>query len=411
MSSYNLIDNNAEIMSFHLKFQEFLSDRYPSSRKAFKNEDWQNIIFPEVLAITSKTVAQIRKTVASLYQLKRQAFYLKSLKDKAPNSVCIGHPQDSVLMAFDFHVDSKGTPHLIEVNTNGSGFLIGAALAQYHGLKYKQSLKDLANSFQEEWLKSSKNSLMAPRLTGIIDETPWSQKMIMEFLMYQDFFKTFGWNGTIYDISSLKQDNKGQLRDQNNNLIDFCYNRSTDFYFANTPHLKQSYREKTCAFSPHPTEYFLLSDKNRLCEWSSYKNEWPLLAEIKDNLLNTYKLSSENQDIAFKNRKQYVFKLTGKYGGKGVYRGKNLTSKTFQMLCQNQTVFQAYLPPPLWKDSKGNEWKFDLRAFSYGENVQQIIARCYKGQLTNFKHFGGGMAPVTISDTTENLKIYQTGVI
>ena len=389
-------------MNFHLKFQEFLSNQYPSCRKAFKNEDWQNIIFPEIVTIPTKALTHIKKTVASLYQLKKQTSYINSLKDKAPDSVCIGHPQNSVLMAFDFHLDSKGIPRLIEVNTNGSGFLIGAALAQYHNLEYQQPLKGLANSFQEEWLKFSENSPASPSLVGIIDDTPWSQKMIMEFLMYQDFLKTFGWKGVIYDISSLKQDSKGQLRDQNNNLIDFCYNRSTDFYFANTPHLKQSYMEKTCAFSPHPTEYFLLSEKNRLCEWSAYKDEWPLLSKIKDNLLETYKLSSENQDRAWENRKQYVFKLAGKYGGKGVYRGKNLTSKTFQMLRENQTVFQEYLPPPLWKDTKGTEWKFDLRAFSYGENVQQIIARCYKGQLTNFKHLGGGMAPVIVTEKTKN---------
>ena len=390
-------------MDFYTTFQEFLSERYPSSQKIFTNENWKNIIFPEVLSIPAKAAAQIKKTVACLYQLKKQSFYLESLKDKMPESVRIGHPQDSVLMAFDFHLDSEGIPRLIEVNTNGSGFLIGAALAECQGLEYKQPLKDLASSFQMEWLKFPGRIASSPQIAGIIDETPWSEKMIIEFLMYQDFFKSFGWNGKIYSISSLKQDSKGRLRDQNNNLVDFCYNRSTDFYFTNNTQLKQSYKENTCAFSPHPTEYFLLSDKNRLCEWSFYKDEWALLSQIKHNLLNTWKLSSENQDEAFKNRKKYVFKLAGKHGGKGVYRGKNLTSKTFNMLCQHQTVFQEYSPPPLWRDAEGNEWKFDLRAFSYGENVQLIIARCYKGQLTNFKTFGGGMAPVTISDNTKTV--------
>lgn len=393
-------------MNFYSKYQDSISNQYPSTVDiASKNEEWKNIIFPEVLYIPMEALAHIKETVAKIYQLKREDFYLKSLQNKKPDSVSLlKHPQDSVLMSFDFHLDSKNIPKLIEVNTNSSGFLIGNSLFQYHGLEYKEALKNLSHSFQKEWEKFKGKTTFPPFRTGIIDEDPFSQKMIMEFVMYQDFFKTFGWNGVIYDLSLLKRDEQGGLRDQNGNRIDFCYNRSTDFYFTHNCHLKQSYKEGSCAFSPHPTEYFLLADKNRLCEWSLYKNEWPLLTKIKESLLDSYKLSSENRNKVWKNKKKYVFKLTGKYGGKGVYRGKNLTTKTFQMLSENETVFQDYLPPPLWKDSKGNEWKFDLRAFSYGGNIQQITGRCYKGQLTNFKNLGGGFAPVIPTTDSEKLK-------
>ena len=393
-------------MDFYSKYRDFISNQYPSiAESAFKNEEWKNIIFPEVLYIPMEVLKHIKKTVAGIYQLKREDFYLNSLKDKTPDSVSIlKHPQDAVLMSFDFHLDSKNIPRLIEVNTNSSGFLIGNSLFQYHGLEYKEALKDLIHSFQKEWENFKRKASSPPFRTGIIDEDPFSQKMIMEFIMYKDFFKTFDWNGVIYDLSQLKMDEQGYLKDQNGNRIDFCYNRSTDFYFTYNPHLKQIYKAGTCAFSPHPTEYFLLADKNRLCEWSLYKNEWPILTDIKESLLDSYKLSSECQDKIWKDRKKYVFKLTGKYGGKGVYRGKNLTTKTFQMLSENETVFQDYLPPPLWRDSKGNEWKFDLRAFSYGGNIQQITGRCYKGQLTNFKNLGGGFAPVIFTTDSNKLK-------
>ena len=225
--------------------------------------------------------------------------------------------------------------------------------------------------------------------------------------MYQDFLESFGWKSQIYDTASLKTDSHGNLKDNKGHRIDFCYNRHTDFYFKDSSHLKESYSRGKCAFSPHPTEYFLLADKNRLCDWSLHKSKWPALSKIQNSLLNTFKLSPENQERAWQHKKRYIFKLAGKYGGKGVYRGQNLTRKTFQMLCQNETVFQDYLPSPLWRDSQGIQWKFDLRAFVYAGEVQQIIARCYQGQLTNFKNFGGGMAPVRIShqreDQTDNL--------
>lgn len=389
-------------MNFYTLYQDFLSKEYPSTKQIFKNESWRNIIFPEILGIPKETVTLIKKTVEEVYHLKKQNFYLQSLLDKVPDPDYLNHPQDSVLMSFDFHLDSKGTPRLIEVNTNSSGFLIGNSLYQYHGLEYKDALKDLARSFQEEWIKFKGNSKAPPPLRiGIIDENPLSQKMFIEFLMYQDFFKTFEWRGEIYNTSSLKQGEENRLKDQNNNVIDFCYNRSTDFYLKNNPHLKEIYKKRKCGFSPHPAEYFLFSDKNRLCEWSG--NQWPALKKVQKVFLNTWKLAPDNQDEAWIDRKKYVFKLAGKYGGKGVYRGKNLTSKTFKMLCKNQTVFQDYLPPALWKDTKGNQWKFDLRAFSYGKNVQQIIARCYKGQLTNFKTPGGGMASVTVEESLDKI--------
>lgn len=389
-------------MNFHSQYQSCVSDWNPSTKEIFKNEDWKNIIFPEALSISDQTAAQIKEIASRLYQLKKDPTYLDSLKEKAPAICQIGHPQDSVLMSFDFHLDAEARPRLIEVNTNSSGFLIGVSLSRLHALPYQQSLKSLIEAFKKEWRKFKGQTTSLPQRVGIIDESPYSQKMIVEFFMYQDFFKSFGWKSQIYDVTFLKTDSQGHLRNKEGQRIDFCYNRHTDFYFKNSPYLKESYSKSQCAFSPHPTEYFLLADKNRLCDWSLHKEKWPLLSRIQNNLLDTFKLSLKNQEQAWQHKKKYIFKLAGKHGGKGVYRGQNLTRKTFQMLCQNETVFQDYLPAPRWEDSEGIKWKFDLRAFVYAGQVQQIIARCYQGQLTNFKNFGGGMAPVCVINQKEN---------
>ena len=82
------------------------------------------------------------------------------------------------------------------------------------------------------------------------------------------------------------------------------------------------------------------------------------------------------------------------HGGKSAYRGKSLTRGKFKQLLESSVLFQDYIPPSVFRDSSDQEWKFDLRAYAYGGRIQQIAARCYKGQVTNFREEGGGFAAV-----------------
>jgi hypothetical protein len=43
------------------------------------------------------------------------------------------------------------------------------------------------------------------------------------------------------------------------------------------------------------------------------------------------------------------------------------------------------------------ELKFDVRAYTYGGQVQLLAARTYSGQTTNFRTEGGGFAPVLVA--------------
>ena len=47
---------------------------------------------------------------------------------------------------------------------------------------------------------------------------------------------------------------------------------------------------------------------------------------------------------------------------------------------------------------KGTEWKTDFRAYVYENKIQQLTARCYQGQLTNFRQEGSGFACVNVTD-------------
>ena len=383
-------------MDFYSRYQKNLLSRYPEVRPFLKDGSWQSVVFPERVSVPAALPKEMARVVRAIDLLKTSGRYLDFLEPRAEGIVKASHPQDSVLMAFDFHIDSKGRPRLIEVNTNASGFLITNILYQTHGAEWKTPLKDLIRSFQEEWrvFQESRGAdpKTPPRRTVIMDENPPEQKMIWEFFMYKRLFHSMGWRAEVCDSSDLKESPEG-LRDAKGRLVDFVYNRSTDFYFKKAPHLAAAYRsDKTC-FSPHPSQYGLLADKTRLCEWTSFK----FLKAIEKNLTTSRLLTAETASEAWENRKNLFFKILRGHGGKQAYRGKSLTRKKFQhLLSKGEALFQEYIPPPLFQDSRGKEWKFDLRAYAYRGRIQQIVARCYKGQVTNFQNEGGGFSAVCV---------------
>ena len=385
-------------MNFYSRYQQQIITQYPEIQPLLPDSRWKHIVFPEMIKISSSVLPQMAQVVSSIYSLKSDRGYLDFLKSHLERVVQIPHPQDSVLMAYDFHIDSSKTPRLIEVNTNGAGFLIANTVYQTHGIDDKKSLEDLIKSFRTEWnlfRKEQKGFFKAaPEKVGILDEKPFQQKMRLEFFMYKTLFQSLGWLADIYDSADLKEDSEGFLKDIKGQRVDFIYNRDTDFYFKKSPHLHRAYTRGKACFSPHPSEYFLLSDKNRLCDWDFYRGKWPSLNVIEKNLIKSQILTEENADWAWENKKNIFFKMSQGHGGQSAYRGKSLTRGKFKQLRGNPALFQEYIPPSVFQDSLGQEWKFDLRAYAYQGRIQQVAARCYKGQVTNFQEEGGGFAAV-----------------
>ena len=85
-------------------------------------------------------------------------------------------------------------------------------------------------------------------------------------------------------------------------------------------------------------EYFLLADKERLCDWSNeaFLDSMELEAEdrqlIKNIVPKTVPVKGISKEDLWGNRKQCFFKPMRQYGGKSVYRGKNLTQKVFHRI-------------------------------------------------------------------------------
>ncbi|MBC6415823.1 MAG: hypothetical protein GDA46_05470 [Bdellovibrionales bacterium] len=368
---------------------KILKNSYPQAYHLLMT---QNLTLPfskKTIPLKKTHFKAIKQVVEKIYQLKTEAPYQKKILNHLdPISQS---QQDSMLMGYDFHIN-EDTVKLIEVNTNASAFLLANFLYQSSNENFEDSLKALKNSFFWEW-KKFKPHKKTPKIV-LIDEQIKTQKMLIEFFMYKDFFKSMGWDLDILDSHDILIDEKNFLYTTKKERIDFIYNRSTDFYFNKHPHLAKAYKHQTCLILPQPRDYALLADKKRQIDWT--QQTFPQIQSIQKYLLKTKSLTKENNTLFWKNRKNYFFKISQGYSGKLVYRGSSVTRKKWEQLLKNKSLAQEYFPPSYLIDSSKQKWKIDIRAYAYKNQIQQLIARIYQGQLTNFKVKGSGFAKIKI---------------
>lgn len=334
------------------------------------------LLSDQVLPFPKEQYQQVEKTVESIYHFSRSQKQLDTLNSTLPlfekKILNLNVPNDSLLMAYDFHWDSSlNQLSLIEVNTNASNFLTTELLYSLSPdpSPWPNALNSLKDSFYNEW-----GQIHSPR-AAIIDDRPPEQRLYVEFLMYKDLLSSWGWPTEIHDV------NKVPLND-----LDFIYNRHTDFLFEEpaSASLLEYYLTNKIRFSPHPREYLLTSSKDRLIDF--YNNSL-------SSTLTPIHLMTKDTDLEqlWSNRKSLFFKPRKLYGAKAVYRGESVTRKIFEQIVQEDYVAQEFRRAGQW-----NSWKFDLRFFVYKNVIQLGCARLYQGQVTNFRTPGGGLARLTL---------------
>ena len=384
-------------MKTHLFYENLIQQMkslYPLVNK--EASSFKKGFSPFTLVLPRSALKDIKKTVKNLELWSQKKPQQEKTFDSS-NPLVKNH---SVLMTYDFHWTSEGRLKLIEVNTNGSGFLAVDLIQKAHG-KHTAALKSLKQSFFNEWMLF-KNSKEPPTNTAIVDENIPNQKMEFEFLMYSSLFKEWGWKNQIIEAKDLNINKNGKLIDKGNKEIDFIYNRLTDFYFENWPQINKAYQKQKTCFSPHPKEYAKLADKRNLCLLTQdLKNSEPSPVDkefLKQILAKTYfmetdKKNSLSLEEAWKNKKKLFFKPLRGFGGKQAYRGQSLTKKKMNEI--KNGIAQEYIPAGQWINPLNKEkWKFDIRAYVYQDEVQLAGARFYKGQVTNFSEPFSGYAQV-----------------
>ena len=314
-------------------------------------------------------------------------------------------------LGYDFHLAADG-PQLIEINTNAGGGLLNALLRVAQraccdavGQALRIGQEDAPQRFLEMF--RAEHALVRPgatlRSVAIVDDTPESQYLYPEFVLFQRLFSAAGIEAAVCDPRELEVRDGALLhRDR---PIDLVYNRMTDFALAAPEHeaLARAWREQLATITPHPRAHALYADKCRLVTLSDAAALRALAVSEPDvelllrHVPSTRRVDPSQREALWSKRKELFFKPEHGYGSKAAYRGDKLTKGVFEKLIGERYVAQRIVPPSARVLRVGEETralKLDVRNFVYAGEVQLLCARLYEGQTTNFRTRGGGFAPV-----------------
>ncbi len=380
---------------FHKNLIAGLKEDYPDAQLPTQ-ESIEHLFSPHQVEIEKHQIHFIQSFIHDFFHLSRTDSYQNFIsKDKKPKA----SKNNAVLMAYDFHINEAGTPKLIEVNTNASGFPFVCQLYKQQGLKnYEEALASLKKSF----LSDISHSKSEKPYIVITDEDLENQKMNSEFYIYQNLIRSYGFVVEVFDFTDL-QYSDGRLRDPNGKAIDFIYNRYCDFFLdeERSHHLLKAYTEQSTLFSPNPWEYYLLADKERMVELTQtdfLKDNDSL--SLRQGFLKSYDIKNfESLEQLLSQRKKLFFKPKNSHGGKSTYSGKSASKKIIERFWNDGGLAQELCPAPTVMLTTGNEelsWKYDIRAYAFKDEMQLLCARLYRGQVTNFNTKGGGFAPLVV---------------
>jgi hypothetical protein len=196
--------------------------------------------------------------------------------------------------------------------------------------------------------------------------------------------------------------------------IDMVYNRVTDFDLSEPHHaaLAQAYASGAAVLTPHPRAHALRADKRHLVTLSNPQSLQALGVADADQrtLLASVPacevVTPDNAQALWARRRQLFFKPRTGFGARAVYRGDKLTRRVWDDILAGDYIAQALVPPShraVALEHGQTELKFDIRAYTYGGQVQLLAARTYSGQTTNFRTDGGGFAPVLLVPAHSNM--------
>ncbi len=396
-------------MEFYKLFLKFIETHYPVQFAAFGPHIPPATLFsPALVEIKKSDFEKIKKFIQIVFQLAHTDLYIRALTNEIPLIAQTPCSNYAAFMSYDFHMTSDG-PKLIEINTNASLSSYSSMLSEF------QSAHLGKNYLGVHFFENCKQTLLHERgesssapIVAITDENPENQKAYSEFLFYRSLFQQWGWTAEIIDTQNLVFDTESQKLRSETNIFDLVYNRNTDFYFESpsTQALKKSYLAQAVSLTPHPREYGLLADKQRLLNLSNSEFLKSInvsdsdIALIESVIPKIKPISEFNRLTSKKERENYFFKPQRSFGGKAVYRGRSLSQKTFEDILFKPYLAQELIEPPAisveTEDGK-KDFKWDLRVYTYKDQPQILIARLFQGQMTNTNTLGGGLAPVVMS--------------
>ncbi|WP_413585500.1 hypothetical protein [Bdellovibrio sp. HCB274] len=384
-------------MSLKDKFIAQLKKSFPGlNNEPLDNLIADNLLSPFQIELPQAVLPQAQQIISSFFNLREKKSYQQHYLELAALKGFKDPGNKSIMMSYDFHLDENQQLKLIEVNTNASFLALGHEM--YKTLELPLPVPDFSwdevrRDILTELTLQGKTSTPGPLKVAITDEAPSEQRLFAEFLVYNELFKSFGWDSRIVDYRDLFKSFDPQ----------FIYNRYTDFFLSedSSQVLKNKFVSGDVCLSPNPYEYLLLADKQRLIEWSqpgffeSHGLSETEIQTLRKAVPASYDMGTANTEEVWSQRKNLFFKPKNAYGSKQSYKGQSVSRKTFDTLLNSDIIAMEYIPAPevLLQTPEGEQkFKYDLRCYAYQGRLQLVVARIYQGQVTNLRTPYGGFA-------------------
>ncbi len=375
-----------------------------------------HLLSAQPLFLSAQHAERMQRIIEAIETVVRLPAYQAAALGHAPAIASYDPGPAGIFMGYDFHLGPTG-PRLIEINTNAGGALINAYLLQAQRacctemsaaagrFDIKALLDKFISSIESEWGSQGRSRPL--QSIAIIDQSPNTQYLYPEFVLFQRLFQARGLTALIGAPEELAhRDGALWLGPQR---IDFVYNRLTDFELGlpETSALRGAYMAGDVVVTPNPRAHALFANKKNLVLLSdgATLRRWgvseDVVATLRDGIPATVLVNGADADDLWARRNKLFFKPASGYGGKATYRGDKITRKVWTEILAGDFVAQELVPPSaraIAIDGQLHPMKADLRNYTYRGEVQLIAARLYQGQTTNFRTLGGGFAPVFVSD-------------
>lgn len=380
-----------------------------------------------VVFLSQATYLAIKNAIAAIERVMQLPAYQALALKNSPVVAQTDFGPLGAFMGYDFHVDTSQSPpkgpQLIEINTNAGGAFLNAALARAHracctpmsaAMNTYVNLDALEQTFFDMFLNEwhLQRGDIPLKTVAIVDDTPDAQYLAPEFALCRQMFEQRGVQAIITDPQAL-QWHDGQLwhhSTASDTAIDLVYNRLTDFDLSAPIHLAlhDAYVSGAAVITPHPHAHALRANKQHLITLSSdaLLSGWGVSNADRTSLSAaipaTQRVTREHADALWEQRKQLFFKPVAGFASKATYRGDKLTKRVWEEILTGNWgdfIAQALVPPGqrmVNVDGVATDLKFDIRAYTYGGQIQLLAARTYNGQTTNFRTQGGGFSPVVV---------------
>ena len=384
-----------------------------------QGEDWHQDInkrCPHLFAavplfISSREMKQMYAVIEAVERVVALSAWRDSVLLRTPVIARYAPRAKGVFFGYDFHLNAEGA-HLIEINTNAGGALFNAlelysqrdVIAPGKPVAIDNLEQVFLDMFCNEWRLERGD---APLQTiAIVDEQPCKQYFYPEFVLMQKIFERVGIAAFIADPAELEARTNGLYIHKRK--IDLVYNRLTDFSLQQHSAISAAYQSNQVVLTPHPHAYALYADKRNLALFTASDSLRAMgvaettIATLSMGIPQTKPVDAQTQEQWRQQRKQWFFKPATGYGGKGTYRGANITKRVFAEIMLGGYIAQRMAPPGermiCLDGAEPVALKSDVRCYVYDGQVQLIAARLYQGQTTNFRTAGGGFAPVRVVD-------------